>query len=336
MNPTDNSLSQIGEVIEKGTAGIIILPANPTLDAQASAASLYLALSKAGKNISLVCSTVPESDIIAIDKVQQNLMTKGDNLVVSFPYTEGSIDKVDYNIQGNTFNLIISPRPGQPKLDAEKVQFSYSGGKIDFIITVDAPNLSALGAIYQENQEDFQNKQIINIDRHLVNAMYGTVNVVNKTASSTSELVLRVLTTLQYEIDKDIATNLYAGLTGATNYFTSYSVNAGTFETAAALLKLGAVKKPPMKQGAPAMPQTQTQPQPAPQMQNQQNRMPRPQQPQNQPRQQQAQPQAQPQNQKPIEAEEVKPQHQNPGEPAKGQAPQDWLKPKIFRSGGLL
>ena len=47
----------------------------------------------------------------------------------------------------------------------------------------------------------------------------------------------------QVEIDRDMATNLYAGAAASTNNFTSYSTNADTFEHIATLLRLGAVKK---------------------------------------------------------------------------------------------
>ena len=71
----------------------------------------------------------------------------------------------------------------------------------------------------------------------------GPINFVNKTSSSTSELALKTLQALQIELDRDIATNLYAGISTATNNFTAYSVNAETFETIATLLKAGAMKK---------------------------------------------------------------------------------------------
>ncbi len=389
MNPTENTIPQIVEYIQKGGSGIIILPANPTTDAVASATSLYLGLTKAGKNITVACSTPVNADVTGADKIENTFLTKGDNLVISFPYTDGSIDKVDYNIQGTTFNLIITPRQGQPKLDAQKVEYSYAGGKVDFIIVVDAPSYNALGQIYTENQAEFEGKTVINIDRHLVNNMFGTVNFVSKTSSSTSELVLKVLTAMQIEIDRDMATNMYTGLTAATNYFTSYSVVPGTFEAAAQLLKLGAQKKPPVKsQPAPqnnqsqpqqnrppiARPQAQqSQPQQQPQkQQSQQNNQP--QQAQNQQTQQNVQSQqpaqAEPQMSKPSpQAQQAQPAQQNnqPQQPVQApqahapqapqppqnlqkvqeapeaiddnqqsETPQDWLKPKIFRSGGLL
>ena len=163
--------------------------------------------------------------------------------MVSFPYSDGSIDKVDYNIQGEAFNLIITPRSGFSKLDPKAVSFSYTGGVVDFIVSIDAPTLNTLGPIYTDNQNHFTGRDIVNVDRHLTNAFFGTVNFVNKTVSSVSELILTILEELKIEIDRDMATNLYSGVAAATNNFTSYSVSADTFEHIATLLRAGAVKK---------------------------------------------------------------------------------------------
>jgi hypothetical protein len=243
MDTTQSPTQNISEVINQNDSGVIVLQANPTVDAIGAATGLYLGLAKMGKSIAIACSNPPQSNLAGADKIQSSLVAGGDNLVISFPYTEGSIDKVDYNIQGNFFNLVIVPRPGYPKLDPDKVNYTYTGGKIDYVITIDAPNLNSLGQIYTENQNQFQGKNIINIDRHLINNSYGTVNFINKTSSSTSELVFQLLRDMRIEVDKEIATNLYSGLLAATNNFTSYSVNPGTFESASELMRLGAQKK---------------------------------------------------------------------------------------------
>ncbi len=291
-----DTLNRAAAIINKGVIGSIILPPNPNIDAIASATSLYLGLTKLGKTVSIACESDIESDLFAADKIQKNINAGGDNLVISFPYTDGSIDKVDYSIKGNSFNLIITPRPGFPKLDPSQVKYSYTGGVIDFFITIYTPNLSSLGSIYIENQNQFNGRDIINIDRHLTNTLFGTVNFVNRTASSISELVLIFLQFLKVEIDKDIATNLYTGLVSATNNFNSYSVNASTFECAAQLLKAGAtrkiIKKPDIK---------------LPLNQNTKET----------------------QSVKPIEAVERDKQNEK-------STPQDWLRPKIFRGGNLI
>ncbi len=238
-----NVIPRLSEILHKGMSGAIVLPQNPSADAVAAATSLYLALTKMGKSVNLASISRVNFDLTAVDKIGSQLAAGGDNLVVSFPYTDGAIDKVDYNIQGNNFNLIITPRPGTSKLDPNQVSYSYSGGNVDFVIVIDSPSLNSLGTLYTENEKQFQGKDIINIDRHLTNSFYGTVNFVNKTSSSISELILKILQNLGVEIDRDIATNLYAGIASSTNNFSSYSVTADTFENIAVLLRSGAIKK---------------------------------------------------------------------------------------------
>ncbi|OGK62140.1 hypothetical protein A2334_04770 [Candidatus Roizmanbacteria bacterium RIFOXYB2_FULL_38_10] len=317
-NTNPQTTTKVVDVLSKGSTGIIVLPQNPTVDAIAAATSLYLGLIKAGKTVNLVCSSPIQNDLLASDKIKSNLSVGGDNLVVSFPYADGSIDKIDYNIQGQFFNLTISPRPGFPKLNPNQVTYSYTGGTFDFIVTVDVPNLNSIGSLYLENQTMFQSKNIVNIDRHLTNGFFGTVNFVNKTSSSTSELILKTLQSMQIELDKDIATNLYAGIASATNNFTAYSVNAETFETVALLLKNGAIKKTYKPAGGAfqnTFQQSHVNPtksfNPAPSVQ----------------------PAFEQRTGGTIDVVEKGSAAQTKeGSPA----PQDWLKPKIFKGGGLV
>lgn len=299
MNNHQNSLARILDILTKGGSGTIIIPPNASPDAIAAATALYLGITKMGKNISLSSSNKLNSDLTAADKIQTNIATGGDSLMISFPYSDGSIDKVDYNIQGANFNLVVTPRPGYSKLDPSQVNYSYTGGAIDFIIVIDSPTLMSLGSIYSDNQNQFTGHDIINIDRHLTNAFFGTVNLVNKTISSVSELVLSILQNLKVEIDRDMATNLYAGIATATNNFTSYSVNADTFENIAALLRLGAVKKMIKR------PVVTTQ-QPQVMTHNSESR-----------------------SVKTIESLEKEIRSEKPSS-------QEWLKPKIFKGGGLI
>lgn len=314
-----NLFSRIVNVINEKKSFSICLPTNPSIDTIAAGTSLYLALAKLGKDSYLACSSDVSKtvNLVGVEKIQKNLVSGGDNLVISFPYTEGAIDKVTWNIEGENFNLIIQPRPGYPRLDPEKVKYSYTGGLVEVIIVIDAPALNTLGEIYSLNQEQFQGKEIINIDRHLTNANYGTINLVNRQASSTSEIIFQLLQYLNLEIDKEIATNLYAGLVSATNNFTSYSVNEKTFETAAQLLRLGAVKKPvsslrtPMTssswgslQGSYSSPSVSFTP-----------KLSSPTQPSSA-----------------VSYENNKKEDSKPS----SSAPSDWLKPKIFRGGDLI
>lgn len=248
MNNNGNgNWARVVNVINEKNSFTICLPKNYSVDTLASGTALYLGLNKIGKMVSISCSAdidMTGINLTAVDKIQKSLTTNGDTLVISFPYKEGSVDKVTYNIEGDNFNILIQPQDGFPKLDPSAVKYSYTGGQVDSIITIDVANLNSLGDLYLKNQDQFRGKEIINIDRHLTNSNFGTINLIDRQRSSTSEIILTLLQYLNIEFDKEIATNLYAGLISATNNFTSYSVSAKTFEAAAQLLKFGAIKKP--------------------------------------------------------------------------------------------
>jgi hypothetical protein len=361
MSDIQNTTQKIIELIQRYKSGVIVMQANPSLDGTAAATALYLALSKIGKHVSLVCANPPQQmDLVATDKIQTSFTSGGNHLVISFPYVEGAIDKVDYNITGETFNLIIIPNSDTSKIDPKEVKFSYTGGKIEFIITVDVPNLNSLGQVYNDNQNEFQSKNVINIDRHLINNSFGTVNLVNKQASSTSEMILQIIRDMNIALDKDMATNLYTGILSATNNFSSYSVNPNTFEAAAFLMKHGATKKqipgaknPEMLGGMPSAGQGGFAPPafpsrvPSPfsfmnQNQAPQEDAPAPFQPQ-MPTLQDTAPQNMPQINRPMnpmgipqnnQPQQQQGQSQNPQQQNKN--PQDWLKPKLFRGNNLM
>lgn len=337
----DGLMSKVQQLLETKMVFSIALPANPSVDALAAATSLYMGLVKMGKGASIACATPidPTSGLVGLDKVQRELVSVGDNLVVSFPYVDGAIDKITYTIEGNVFNLVIAPKEGHPKLDPQKVNYSYKGGKSEVIIVIDAPTLGVLGELYTNQQDAYTGVEIINLDRHLTNASYGSVNIVEKQRSSTSEIVFNLLKALSFGIDKDIASNLYAGILSATNNFTSYSVNADTFEASAQLLKLGAMKKSAFRPS----PQTMTSsapymPQPMPSM------SPRPIQ---MPQVQEVQPAPQINEIVPDEEELVPslPKEdlntgpetvENKEVQSNETTAKEWLKPKIFKSGGLV
>lgn len=248
MQPNRSQLQKVVEIIQNGTSGLICIPENPSPDAVAAATALYMGLMQLGKSTAIACSSPVQSNLIAADKIQSEMATSGDNLVISFPYQDGSIDKVDYFIQNDLFNIVVSPRAGTPKIEQKDVKFNYTGGTVDFIVTIDTTNLRQLGQLYADNQEQFKGKKIVNIDRHLTNSFYGTANYVNRTVSSTAELILGILQTMNVQIEPDIAANLYAGVLAATNNYTAQTVNAQTFEVSAFLMKQGAGKQAPQAQ----------------------------------------------------------------------------------------
>lgn len=244
MHPED--LTQLHTLLGSAQNVLILTGKTPDLDTLGASLALYLGLVRTGKTVTVACpetSTVSLSRLVGVDKVKTEL--GGGNLVVSFPYVEGSIEKVSYNIENNQFNLVIQPRSGAKPFSPETVKFSSrGGGNTDLIFVLGTRSLLDLGELYEKERELFEKVSTVVIDNHVDNKYYGRLNLVNPQASSTSELVGLLLPGLGLEIDADMAHNLLAGIDSATQNFFSPSTSVGAFEVAAACLKAGAKRSP--------------------------------------------------------------------------------------------
>ncbi len=322
-NISTDLINQTRALLDQSQGALIVLAKNPSLDEVASGISLYLALSSRGKRATIVSPdsmTVEFSHLVGVDKITNSLgsISNGNNLVISFPYQEGSIEKVSYNIENDTFNLVIEPREGYPTVTSEMIRFSSSGGEVDVIFSIGAQNFSDLDNIYQNNTALFADKPVINIDVNRDNQRFGKINLVDPTASSISELLITLFSSWGINIDADLASNLFAGIVSGSNNFTSNTTTAATFENAAICLKYGAKrgesetfspKLPSFPQHPPKMPPTIS-PKPVrpPQINIKQPLQPQPQ------------------------------QHPSPilQKQSTSEAPPDWLKPKIYKGSTLL
>lgn len=79
----------------------------------------------------------------------------------------------------------------------------------------------------------------INVDHHPGNDNFGKFNIVATDASSTAEIVTRILQALDVTIDRDMATCLYTGINTDTGSFQYSNSSPDTLRLAADLLSLG-------------------------------------------------------------------------------------------------
>lgn len=81
---------------------------------------------------------------------------------------------------------------------------------------------------------------VVNIDHHVSNSRFGTVNVIDPDASSTSEMLYRLFGYMGVELTKEMAINLFAGVATDTGRFSFDNTRAETLEIAADLVRNGA------------------------------------------------------------------------------------------------
>src|SRR3989304_8148742 len=154
MFANHEDFSQLQSFLGSARRILILTGQNPTLDSLGAGLTLYLAFSQVGKEVNIACPDLPTvslSRLVGIDKVQRDL--GGENLVISFPYAEGAIEKVSYNIEGDRFNLVIQPRSGSQTLSPEAVNFLQGGANADLVFILGARKLSDLGHFYEQGKE---------------------------------------------------------------------------------------------------------------------------------------------------------------------------------------
>jgi len=86
---------------------------------------------------------------------------------------------------------------------------------------------------------DVEGREIVNLDHHPSNTLYGTLNLVRSEAVSSSEAAFRFLEPI-FRIPARSSTAFYAALLSDSRYFTTANVTAETFESARELIELGA------------------------------------------------------------------------------------------------
>ena len=125
--------------------------------------------------------------------------------------------------------------PGADAIGSELSPDSY-----DVYLFADSAGIERVGDVYLRDPARFQGATILNLDHHRTNPLFGTVNYVDSSASSTAELSYRLLRALDAPVDSSVATALLFGIVGDTGSFQNGATTPGALETAADLLRLGA------------------------------------------------------------------------------------------------
>lgn len=237
-----NECAALKDMVKNAKSIYVVLGANPNYDAVAAALSLYLSFQQAGKYVQISCATpmrVEFSYLVGVDQIKEKLGSK--NLVISFNYSEESVEKVTYAIDEATkrFNLVIAPRTGGKPLDPATVDYTLAGAEADLVFLVGVSQLEDLGALYTAEQYFFDSSYTISL------TTYQSQPFARMTLDTTGQTCLAegvgvLLTQVEFEPKDDIATNLLSSIEQATNRFQSLGVGPDTFELIAKLMRNGA------------------------------------------------------------------------------------------------
>jgi hypothetical protein len=329
------TFNKIKESLSKYNNVAIAVPIDPTVDEMGAALGLYLSLKDMGKAVSVATPNNPlveVSALVGIGEVRTSLGEESGDLVVSFPYKEGEIEKVSYTRDDNFLNIVVKAGEKGLNFTQDNVRFSRGSKAPELLFIVGAARISDLGKLFDPLV--LKDTIVINIDNKPDNQGYGDVVMVSNKFSSISEAVANLILSIGAKMDLDIAENLMLGIATATNNFQDPKTSSLAFEMAGILMRNGALRPTPMQpknnmpmdfaQEQRVMPQSNFPRKPAVQSQSVEPRQP------SQATQvravEQMRDQLRKQEQTPIENVEGK------EGPAMGETPpDDWLAPKIYK-----
>lgn len=232
-------MQNLAQVLSSTKSLLILLPTNPHFDQVAAGLGLYKAIKGSGsvKDITISCPTpmmVEFNRLIDVDKVTTELGNK--NLIISFKdYAVDDLNTVTYEIVGNEIQIKVEPKPGVPAPKSNQVDLTYSGVAADTAILIGGAHEGHFPVLANPELRDIK---LIHIGVRDINLNHKPLSFARQ-ASSISEIVLKLVTDSNWEVDSDLATNLLMGVEEGSKNFTSPETSAETFSTMAALMQMG-------------------------------------------------------------------------------------------------
>ena len=107
--------------------------------------------------------------------------------------------------------------------------------KIDLVIALDCGDKERFGAA----AEYMEGKTVINIDHHISNTAFGTLNMVDSNAAAAGEMVYQIIKIMGLPLDKDISEALYTALVTDTGQFRYSNTTSVTHQIAGDLINSG-------------------------------------------------------------------------------------------------
>jgi phosphoesterase RecJ-like protein len=114
---------------------------------------------------------------------------------------------------------------------------SEDAGDIDALFTFDCATVARFG---DKQELIHRTGTVVNVDHHVSNEGFGTINLIEATASATGQVVHRLLTSIGAPITADVATNLYAALFTDTGGFRHENTTEAALRLGADLVAAGA------------------------------------------------------------------------------------------------
>lgn len=232
---------QISELIKQSQKILVVSHKNAGGDAVGSMLALERVLTKQGKEVSLVLSENTEETVTflpGIEKIKKDINGARD-FVIRINKDRFPIEKFSYNTEEGFLNIVLTPAKGS--LEKNNLEFVNGAFKFDLIFVLDTPDVEKIDAVYDKYTELFFETPIVNVDHHSGNEYFGTVNMVDLTATSTAEILVSIIEAMgPGNFDADVSTCLLTGIIADTASFKNVNTTPKSLTISAQMLAAGA------------------------------------------------------------------------------------------------
>ncbi len=119
---------------------------------------------------------------------------------------------------------------------SEEIVRQADGG-YDLVISLDCSDMGRMGSVYDDR---LAMHPLINIDHHVTNTLFGTVNWVDPSSVATAQMILTLADEFGWALEPPVAVCLLTGLVTDTRSFRTHNVDAQAMRVALRLMESGA------------------------------------------------------------------------------------------------
>lgn len=221
----------------------VVLPAKTTIDIACAGVALTQSLqAQAGKNamiFGLDTTILPTLPFLKNSPVIHSALNSSSQLAIRVSNKNAQPSELRYEKTTEGLTVFITPKDGE--FVETDVTVLPSAANFDLVIILGAANLEQLGSLYTENTKLFFETPHINIDVNPENEFYGTVNFVQTTATSLSEVVVDLVEAISGGLQNEfVSTALLAGIISQTSSFRDPKTTPQAMLKASRLVEAGA------------------------------------------------------------------------------------------------
>lgn len=230
---------QTVELVKKAKRILVLGHKKPNGDMLGSLLALQQGLKNLDKTVEVIVSdNIPKNF---------NFLPHLSEIKSELKITEGKILRIDtekfpvsglkYQKTETSLDIILD---SEKNLKFAFVEIINGDPKPDLIIVLDTAAVEKIDAVYDKETQMFFEVPVVNIDHHAGNEYFGTVNLVDLTATSTAEILVSLFEALGIKINTpEVATNLLTGIIVDTESFQSSTTTPKSLTVAAQLLASG-------------------------------------------------------------------------------------------------